>query len=217
MNRKWMLMLSAVCALALGVATSASASAASWHVEGKALEGSHKVAEPVKTIKAWILKTKALTITCSNVKLKEAVLESPNKGKGPGLTFTGCIVTSAEASCEIPEETITTKAVTTSTVESGSNDATTFSPTTEEEGKKVFTTIVIKSKSGKTCGVAKSAKVTGTATGLTAKTEAETEQTGHKVTFSSTSGSALKLGSEEAEFSGEGELSLSPAEKWSFR
>ncbi len=218
MTRKWILMLGVLGALTVSAGASAPAFAAEWKVEAKPLSGPHKVAESTTTLKNWVLKTSGgIEITCTAVKLKSAVIEAPNKGKGPGLTFGGCKVTSAEKTCEIPGETITTKEVTTATVESGTNDATTFTPTVEEEGRKVFTTIVIKSKPEQVCGVAKSAKVTGTATGDTVKSEAEKEQKKHKLAFTGSSGSALKLGSETATFTGEGELALEPEENWSFR
>jgi hypothetical protein len=211
MSRSKLLVIAALAVCAFGSVSAANASAASWHVEGAALVGSVNVEEAVTTTSPWVLKTAAVTITCENTALKTAKLTAPNLGSGGGITFTGCKVTSAEASCEIPSEEITTVAVSTETV-TGSPVKTTFKPTTGTS----FVEITIKSKAGKTCGVAKKAKVSGSAVGETSKTEAETEQAAHLITFTTTSGSSLTFGSEVATLTGAGEVKIEGSKKWSF-
>jgi hypothetical protein len=88
-HKKILLMLTV--ALALGVVTSASASAATWWDGGSELASSAPLASATKKVETiTISPAPGFTINCSGLELKGGDIAAPNGGAVEHLVFTGC-------------------------------------------------------------------------------------------------------------------------------
>ncbi len=188
-----------------------------WDVKGAELKAGEtkNIAETANVTKAFVLETKKskLAVKCEKLKVNGGKLIGSEQtvtgtNEATSLEFSGCKVTSNEANCEVG--TITTVAVL-STLEQpvvGTINIK-FAPKTGEE----FVTITIKSKTGKTCAQAGKYKVKGFVKANAP--EGEVEKLEHKLSFTEASGSSVKFGDEEANFTGEAGLKLNPEEMFS--
>jgi hypothetical protein len=215
MSRLKLLVVSALAAAAVSAVASASASATlTWGVKVGGVftkntsTSTEKVQSETKTVSNYVLKkANGLTIQCTKVAFKEAVLEGLASAKAAGLTFTGCTITAPKAAVE--------KCSVSGTIEVEPGTGTLTGTKTEAKveikptnAEKRFTTITI---SG-TCVQAGKFKVTGEATGF--NTTPETPKAAQTLTFTETSGSSLIFGEEAASFTGAGEVELEGKPEW---
>jgi hypothetical protein len=223
-SRLRLVCLTALAVVGISAVASASASALTWKVGGVELAAGAKeeITEATEVTENFILKTAAVTIECGTVKDVGGFIEGTKANGAAHIDFSTCAVTSSSTKCEVKEPIqagIAENAAKTEKAEgvvsllegvAGAGKVK-FEPKKEIEGKKVFTEIVIKSKLNQTCGVAKNAKVIGTATGNVVTGVPALKQ---PLEFTKTSGSALKLGTEAAEFTGTVKLGLKSGSTW---
>jgi len=181
MSRIRLLLLSMFAVLAVSAIASASASA-NAKCEGtttivlcielagelQELEGEEAFTSKLEPETESLLETEGLAhIVCTAAAdtgtfLSPAALAGTLTVDNLVITFTGCtILEPVGANCEIKEGTIKTAAIKGEALEpTTGNYEFDFQP--ETAGSTVFAEITIKSKAGKTCLIAKTAKVTGT-------------------------------------------------------
>ncbi len=196
--------LVAVCGLGL-LAVSASASAASWKVESKTLEGETKLAETTKiaTTIELSIPSHSITIKCKTVVIVKN-LTAPITLVGT-FTFTEC--TNNVSSCELPSIKTTTLVSTATTVGTKEVELSTK--------PKVGTTVATLEPKGSKCPLGPT-PIEGS---FTLKSpEGQVEQAEHELSVSSTSLKA-KIGEEtpEVTFKGAIGVKLASGKTWSFR
>lgn len=210
-----------VCCAALvvvaGVSTALASGMPEWRVEAKVLKSGEKktLREELKVKESFTMeRSGGFAITCSKLHSEEGSIEGPNKGAATALVFTGCVPNSGN--CEIEKEEFKTNPVSVTLEESGENIKLKFVPVENSKHEKLFGIVTIKDKGVKSCAQAGKLEISGSVTAETeTKKEAETEQLEHVVRFTTTSGSVLKFGGEEAKLTGNGTLALNPSVLWS--
>lgn len=199
-------------ALAVG---SASASAASWKVEGKELKTGEKAAlvENMTTSTHIVFgKESGWKIECLTVSARSANLEGPNLYGAQSLKFGSCAFTapiSDKEKCSVSEGQFTTKAVTGTLTTSGTTAKLAIKPTNSE---LEFGDLKIVPKGAGTCVQEGTHSIKGVIGSEISS--ALVEQTSHLLNFTSTSGTALEYGSEPLLMSGQAELALTTGQKW---
>ncbi len=188
-----------VCGLML-LAVSASASAASWKVEGTSLKGKAALAEKASTKKNLEISVGSiLAVTCTVYVLEKSISEPITlEGK---LIPTNCKTNNVN--CSIPS-TLTTNTLVGTGTTVGTKEV--EFPTKPKEGETLLSLEI----SGEKCPIAGIQPVKG---GFTLKLpEGQVQQTEHEATLSG----SLKVGTNEATIKGAFGVKLASGKPWSF-
>ena len=195
-----MLMLSAVAA------SSAAAASPAWWVTGSLLKekSTAAIAETTTVTTPFSITTPVIDFQCGAISAESAFIEGEKTAKGKSIVFKTCKLTKP-TTCSIPatDETFPL----TATLEGTSKHfKLNFAPTT---GK----TLADIEFEGTECSLAGKKPLEGTM--ACNYPGVETESVDHLLEFTATSGSILKLGTEEAVFTGLDEFWLASKSKWS--
>jgi hypothetical protein len=195
----------AVLALSALSASAASAASPAWWVAGTLLKAGEKdaLAEATNVTKAFVFKNSTVTIECPSMTLQESAIEGEKTRTDKSIVLKGCKDVT-NPSCTVA--TIATKPLTAALEGTAGALTLKFKPTS---GTEVATITV----SGTGCTA--SLQVTGTM--VCEYPEFETEQAEHKLQFTGSSGSSVKIGGVAGEFTGSDGVKLASGKDWSAR
>lgn len=207
MTRIKLVLLCLLVVLAFSAVAATSASALSWKVESKALaeKSTEALKEATTLTKSIVFITLGLEVACTKLTVKKGLIEGPAGGNAEAMVYTACTVPSAINSCEVEKKEVKTKAVT-AKLEAGVKVA--FIPKVGEE----YTTLKIINKGEEICEAKGEYKVTGSVVAEMSK--AGTEAKEQPFTFTTTSGSTLKVAGKAATFTGEAQMTLGSGKIW---
>ncbi len=200
----------ALFALTAAFASSASATTPAWIVEGTPLApgARESIAKTTNVTETFSIKTTVASVSvkvgCTSISLPKSLIEGERTRIDNPFEMEGCTVT-APAGCTIPGGTFALEPLTSTLEGTAGSFKLKFAPTS---GSTVMTVKV----SGTGCAIAGSLAFKGTMScnypGV------ETEVKNHVLEFSLTSGTALKVGSEEATLTGKDEFWLASNKNW---
>jgi hypothetical protein len=228
MRRKGILVLmvlapSLIAAIVASGGATATEANPEWTVRAETLSESkllkagesEAIPETISTTQNWALKQvagKGISIECPAIKAASAKIEGPKSFSSGSFVFGKCKVTApaADTGCEVestgqPNGTIKTIAF----GFSGSLEGTTKAPKIKlTTGAEEIVTIQLK---GAGCTDAGGYAVTGT---LTANVNTSAFHKAHEWFFTTSSGTKVKFGGQEAVFTGNSEMVLSSGSEW---
>jgi hypothetical protein len=193
--------------LLLGAVVTSSAAAASpaWWIAGTLLKAKSTaaVAETTNVTTAFSITSPAAGFECRGIKVEKAFIEGEKTAKGKSIVFESCKLTKP-ATCSIPA-TDPSEPLTATLEGTTGHIKLNFAPTTG--------TVLVAVAFEGSCALAGERPIKGTM--ACNYPNVETESVDHLLEFTATSGSVLKLGLEDATFTGIDEFWLEGKPKWS--